>query len=171
MNVALESAVPHRAATAKFDPIMLEVIRSLLVAIMDECEINLSRTAFSPIVYEVKDYCIGLLDKTGRTIAQSRGSVPTFMADLGDPVADGLEIYGADGIHPGDVLIMNYSDVCGQHLNNIVIYVPVHHDGELIGFVASRAHWTDVGGRISGSVCTDSTEIFQEGLQLRTLKV
>ena len=56
MNVAIEAAVPHKAATAKFDPIMLEVIRSLLVAIMDECEINLSRTAFSPIVYEVKDY-------------------------------------------------------------------------------------------------------------------
>src|SRR5580692_8254102 len=171
MNVAAQVSAAQRAAGGKFDPIMLEVIRSLLIAIMDEAEINLSRTAFSPIVYEVKDYCIGLLDKTGRTIAQSRGSVPTFMADLGDPVADGLEIYGPDGIDPGDVLIMNYSDVCGQHLNNIVIYVPVHHDGELIGFVASRAHWTDVGGKISGSVCTDSTEIFQEGIQLRTLKV
>ena len=171
MNVAVQAAAPQRAANGKFDPIMLEVIRSLLIAIMDESEINLSRTAFSPIVYEVKDYCIGLLDKTGRTIAQSRGSVPTFMADLGDSVADGLEIYGPDGIHPGDVLIMNYSDVCGQHLNNIVIYVPIHHDGELIGFVASRAHWTDVGGKISGSVCTNSTEIFQEGVQLRTLKV
>jgi N-methylhydantoinase B len=171
MIVGGQDTKPHGAAADKFDPIMLEVIRSLLIAIMDESEINLSRTAFSPIVYEVKDYCIGLLDETGRTIAQSRGSVPTFMADLGDSVADGLEIYGPDGIHPGDVLIMNYSDVCGQHLNNIVIYVPVHHDDKLIGFVASRAHWTDVGGKISGSVCTDSTEIFQEGLQLRTLKV
>ena len=171
MNVAAQVSAAQRAAGGKFDPIMLEVIRSLLIAIMDEAEINLSRTAFSPIVYEVKDYCIGLLDKTGRTIAQSRGSVPTFMADLGDSVADGLEIYGPDGIHPGDVLIMNYSDVCGQHLNNIVIYVPIHHESELIGFVASRAHWTDVGGKISGSVCTDSTEIFQEGIQLRTLKV
>src|SRR5262249_7385645 len=143
MKAAVEAAVRKKPATVKFDPIMLEVIRSLLIAIMDESEINLSRTAFSPIVYEVKDYCIGLLDKTGRTIAQSRGSVPTFMADLGDSVADGLDIYGADGIHPGDVLIMNYSDVCGQHLNNIVIYVPIHHEGALIGFVASRAHWTD----------------------------
>jgi len=171
MNITVQAGAPQQSTVAKFDPIMLEVIRSLLVAIMDEAEINLSRTAFSPIVYEVKDYCIGLLDKTGRTIAQSRGSVPTFMADLGDPVADGLEIYGPDGIHPGDVLIMNYSDVCGQHLNNIVIYVPIHHEDKLIGFVASRAHWTDVGGKISGSVCTDSTEIFQEGIQLRTLKV
>ena len=84
MNVTVRAGVPQRPAGAKFDPIMLEVIRSLLIAIMDEAEINLSRTAFSPIVYEVKDYCIGLLDKTGRTIAQSRGSVPTFMADLGE---------------------------------------------------------------------------------------
>src|SRR5579872_2033343 len=155
----------------KFDPIMLEVIRTLLIATMDECEINLSRTAFSPIIYEVKDYCIGLLDREGRTIAQSRGSVPTFCADLGDPVRDGIEIYGIEGIEPGDVLLMNYSEICGQHLNNLVVYVPVHWQGKLVGFVASRAHWTDVGGRVAGSVCTDTTEIFQEGLQIRTVKV
>jgi N-methylhydantoinase B/oxoprolinase/acetone carboxylase alpha subunit len=39
----------------KFDPIMLEVIRTLLIATMDECEINLSRTAFSPIIYDIND--------------------------------------------------------------------------------------------------------------------
>ena len=158
-------------ARAKFDPIMLEVVRSLLIAIMDECEINLSRTAFSPIIYEVKDYCIGLLDKNCRTIAQSRGSVPTFMSDLGDSVKDGIEIYGEDGFEPGDVLLMNFSDVCGQHLNNVVVYMPVFLGKELIGFMASRAHWSDVGGKNPGSWCTDSTEIFQEGLQLRSLKV
>lgn len=167
------SAVVDRrdAARAKFDPIMLEVIRSLLIAIMDECEINLSRTAFSPIIYEVKDYCIGLLDKDCQTIAQSRGSVPTFMADLGASVRDGLEIYGEGGIEPGDVLLMNYSDVCGQHLNNVVVYVPVFWREKLVGFMASRAHWNDIGGRVAGSVSTDTTEIFQEGLQLRSLKV
>ncbi len=158
-------------AKSKFDPIMIEVIRSLLIATMDECEINLSRTAFSPIIYEVKDYCIGLLDREGRTIAQSRGSVPTFMADLGDSVRDGIEIYGHDGIEPGDVLLMNFSDICGQHLNNVVVYLPVFWEDKLVGFMASRAHWTDVGGRVSGSVSTDTTEIFQEGIQLRSLKV
>jgi len=162
---------PATERKAKFDPIMLEVVRNLLIATMDECEINLSRTAFSPIIYEVKDYCIGLLDQEGRTIAQSRGSVPTFMADLGDSVKDGLDIYGTEGIEPGDVLLMNFSDVCGQHLNNVVVYLPVHLGGRLIAFMASRAHWSDVGGRVSGSVSTDTTEIFQEGLQLRSIKV
>jgi N-methylhydantoinase B len=168
MNIATRSAT---APAASFDPIMLEVIRCLLIAMMDECEINLSRTAFSPIIYEVKDYCIGLLDKDGRTIAQSRGSVPTFVADLGDPVRDGIEIYGKDGFEPGDVLVTNFSDVCGQHLNNIVIYLPIFVGDDMVGFMATRAHWTDVGGRISGSVSTDTTEIFQEGIQLRSLKV
>jgi len=158
------------AEKAKFDPIMLEVIRSLLIAIMDECEINLSRTAFSPIIYEVKDYCIGLLDKDCRTIAQSRGSVPTFMSDLGDSVRDGIEIYGETGFEPGDVLLMNFSDVCGQHLNNVVVYLPVFLHEKLIGFMASRAHWSDVGGKSPGSWATDTTEIFQEGLHVPPVK-
>ncbi len=159
------------ATPSQVDPVTLEIVRNLLIALLDEGEINLSRTAFSPIIYEVKDYCIGLLDREGRTIAQSRGGIPTFMADLGEPVRDGIAIYGLDGIHPGDVLLMNYAGICGQHLNNVVIYMPVHHEGELIGFAATRAHWTDVGGRVAGSFSTDTTEIFQEGLQLRSIKV
>ena len=153
------------------DPVTLEIIRNLLIAILDEGEINLSRTAFSPIIYEVKDYCIGLLDREGRTIAQSRGGIPTFMADLGEPVRDGIQIYGPDGFDPGDVTLINYSGVCGQHLNNVVIYVPVHHEGRVVAFAATRAHWSDIGGRVSGSFSTDTTEIFQEGLQLRSIKV
>src|SRR5436309_3485287 len=113
-------------SSQSIDPVTLEIIRSLLIGILDEGEINLSRTAFSPIIYEVKDYCIGLLDREGRTIAQSRGGIPTFMADLGEPVRDGIEIYQDEGFEPGDVLITNYSAVCGQHLNNIVLYIPIH---------------------------------------------
>ena len=153
------------------DPVTLEIIRNLLIAILDEGELNLERTAFSRIIYEVKDYCVGLLDQHGCIIAQSRGGVPTFMADLGEPVCDGIRIYGEDGFEPGDVLLMNYAAVCGQHLNNMVLYVPVHWEGKLVGFSAIRAHWTDVGGRVPGSTASDTTEIYQEGIQFRSVKV
>lgn len=153
------------------DPITLEIIRNLLIAILDEGEINLSRTAFSPIIYEVKDYCVGLLDVKCQTIAQSRGGIPTFMADLGEPVRDGVEIYGEGGFEPGDVVIQNYAAVCGQHLNNVVLYMPIHHEGRVVAFAATRAHWTDVGGRVASSFSTDTTEIFQEGIQFRSVKI
>jgi hypothetical protein len=39
MSVAVQAGTPGGVG-GKFDPIMLEVIRSLLIAIMDEAEIN-----------------------------------------------------------------------------------------------------------------------------------
>ena len=166
-----QETAPMNANDIRQDPITLEIIRSLLIAIVDEAEINLARTALSPIIYEVKDYCVCLLDRDARTIAQSRGGIPTFMADLGEPVRDGLEIYGPDGFAPGDVAIINYSGVCGQHLNNVVMYAPIFWQGKLVAFAANRAHWTDVGGAVAGSFATNSTEIYQEGLQIRSVKI
>ncbi len=161
----------QNGSTVRPDPVTLEIVRNLLIAILDEGEINLSRTAFSPIIYEVKDYCVGLLDVHGNTIAQSRGGIPTFMADLGEPVKDGIRIYGEQGFAPGDIVLINAAVVCGQHLNNMVLYMPVHWEGQVVGFAAVRAHWTDVGGSVPGSMATDTKDIFQEGLQLRTVKI
>ena len=33
----------------------------------------------------------------------------------------------AAGVKPGDVMMMNHGEVCGQHLNNVVIYSPCFH--------------------------------------------
>lgn len=155
---------------AAIDPITLEVIRHSLHAILDEQDTNITRTAFSPLVYEIRDFCTALLDPEGNLISQGRMGIPVFLSDLGPPIRDGLEIYGPKGFEPGDVVITNYAGVCGQHLNNVVMYVPAFCEGELVAFVAVRMHWSDVGGRSVGLV-SDTTEIYQEGLQLRTVKL
>jgi N-methylhydantoinase B len=61
--------------------------------------------------------------------------------------------------------------VCGQHLNNVVIYTPCFHDGKLVAFAANRAHWVDIGGMRTGFGSVETTEIFQEGLQFRSIKI
>ena len=102
------------------------------------------------------------------------GGLPTFLADLGVAVEDtflGLKRYGADGFAPGDVVVMNQGEVCGQHLNNVVVYAPCFHDGELAGFAANRAHWVDIGGMHQGFGSSASTDIYAEGLQMRSLKI
>ena len=48
--------------------------------------------------------------------------------------------------------------------------MPIFYEGELIAFAANKAHWTEVGGMAPGSWTTDSTEIFQEGLQFPCIK-
>ncbi|HEY2530562.1 MAG TPA: hydantoinase B/oxoprolinase family protein, partial [Xanthobacteraceae bacterium] len=96
---------------------------------------------------------------------------PIFLADLGVAVKDGIARYGLDGFAPGDILITNHGQVCGQHLNNIVIYAPCFHDGKVPAFTASRAHWVDIGGARVGFGSVETTEIYQEGVQFRSLKI
>ncbi len=61
--------------------------------------------------------------------------------------------------------------MCGQHLNNVVVYAPCFHDGEVVAFAANRAHWVDIGGMRQGFGSVETTEIYQEGLQIRSLKI
>jgi N-methylhydantoinase B len=158
-----------------FDPIDLEVIRQDLVSIPNQIDKNIVRTAFSAFISEYKDYSVGIVDPSGALISQSRGSLAIFVANaLGTAVRDGLEIYGADRLRSGDVVLSNHAGTLGQHLNNVVMYTPVRvgPQEELVGFFCVLMHWIDIGGMMVGSCSsTVATEIFQEGLHMRTVRV
>jgi N-methylhydantoinase B len=155
----------------KVDPITVEVVRNAVNAYADEMATALCKSAYNMMIYEVRDFCCGLVDGEGRMISQNQGGLPIFLADLGVAVKDGIARYGLDGFAPGDVVIMNHGQVCGQHLNNIVIYAPCFHDGKVVAFAASRAHWVDIGGMRVGFGSVETTEIYQEGVQFRSLKI
>src|SRR5271169_90570 len=152
-------------------PITVEVVRNAIVAYADEMANALCKSAYNMMIYEVRDYCCGLIDTKGRMISQNRGGLPIFLADLGVAVEDGINRWGIDGFEPGDVLIMNHGQVCGQHLNNVVIYCPVFHSDEIVAFTANRAHWVDIGGARIGFGSSATTEIYAEGIQMRSLKI
>jgi N-methylhydantoinase B len=151
------------------DQLELELFRATVISLLDEIELNLSRTAFSPLIAEYKDYCIGFLSPDFRLVAQSRGGLPMFIADLGPAVKDAVEQISE--LLPGDVFVTNYAAVQGQHLNNVIMAAPLFQDDELLGYVAIRAHWTDVGGMAPMSISWNATEIYQEGFQMRGLRV
>jgi N-methylhydantoinase B len=157
--------------TSRVHPITVEVVRNAIVAYADEMANVLAKSAYNMMIYEVRDYCCGLLDASARMISQNRGGLPIFLSDLGPAVEDGIARYGLEGFAPGDVVIMNHAGVCGQHLNNVVIYAPCFHEGKIAGFAATRAHWVDIGGMRQGFGSSATTEIFAEGLQFRSLKI
>ncbi|MEE8516658.1 MAG: hydantoinase B/oxoprolinase family protein [Alphaproteobacteria bacterium] len=152
------------------DPITLEVIRYGIISITDQIDANITRTAFSPYIYEYKDFAVGLVNAEGQLVAQSTGGMPPFVADsVGTAVRDGLKVYGCERLHQGDVVVCNHAAVQGQHLNNTVMYTPIRtgpDGGTLIGFFAINVHWIDIGGSTP-----KSSDIFMEGLQLRSIKL
>jgi N-methylhydantoinase B len=133
---------------------------------------DLQRTSYNMMIYEVRDYCTALLDTNGELISQNVGGVSHFVADLGVLVVDGMKRYGSDGFKPGDVIITNHQAVAGQHLNNVVIYMPYFYKGELLMFCMVRAHWIDVGGQSTGfGAGATVADPWLEGLQLDQLKI
>jgi N-methylhydantoinase B len=136
--------------TTKLDPVTLEVVRSALPAIATEMAADLHRTSYNMMIYEVRDFCTALLLPDARLVSQNVGGVSHFVADLGAIVEDGMNRYGAAGFKHDDVLITNHQAVAGQHLNNMVIYMPYFFKGELIMFSMVRAHWIDIGGMSTG---------------------
>ena len=126
----------------KLDPVTLEVIRNALPAIANEMAADLQRTSYNMMIYEVRDFCTALVNVDGELISQNVGGVSHFVADLGVIITDAVKRYGRKGFKPGDVLITNHQAVAGQHLNNVVIYVPYFFKGELLAFSMEigRAH-------------------------------
>ncbi len=161
------------SAAGAMDPIELQVVRQRLVAVPNLIEKNVERTSFSLLVREYKDYAVGFVDAHGRLVAQSKYSLPAFVANaIGLAVQAGLRELGAEAMHEGDVLICSEAAVLGKHINDVVAYTPVRAGGELLGFFAVLMHWVDVGGAVVGSCFSPhTTDVFQEGIQFPTVKL
>ncbi|GEP85537.1 Acetone carboxylase alpha subunit [Staphylococcus piscifermentans] len=154
----------------KTDPFTYEVIKDSLISTGEEMFIALAKTSMSPIIYEVLDYACGLTDKKGELVTLGNG-VTGFIGMLSFMVKETLETYG-DDIHEGDVFLINdpYNGG-GSHLCDVGLVLPIFQDHELVAFVANKAHWTEVGGKDTGSMSTNSTDVYQEGLQFPCIKL
>ena len=147
------------------DPVTVEVIRNAFISIASQMNNNLARSAYTPIIYEMKDCSVGLFDSRGNLLGQAPG-LPIFLGSLEAAIDVTLDhLGGAEACRPGDVYAVNDSYMVGSHLNDVNVISPIFHSGELVGFGATKAHWLDIGAKDPGQAM-DSTSIYQEGYRI-----
>src|SRR5688572_3615369 len=144
------------------DPIELELMRNLFESAADEMGITLQRVAFSANIKERRDFSCALFDADGELLAQA-AHIPVHLGPMPASVAAVRERLGP--LEEGDVAIVNDPFAGGTHLPDVMIVSLVFHGGELLGYVANRAHHADVGGVSPGSM-TLSRHIDQEGVRI-----
>ncbi|MFN8223675.1 MAG: hydantoinase B/oxoprolinase family protein [Gaiellales bacterium] len=162
----MTSATQSQTGTS-VDPVTLEVIRHAFLAAADEMKLNLMRTAYNPIIYEVLDFSVGVFDARCRTVAQADG-LPIFLGNLGIAVQCVVDDIGVDNLRPGDLYLFNDPYAQGNHVNDLTTIVPVFDAEGPIAFASTRAHWLDIGGKDPGG-SIDSTDVVQEGLWFRSI--
>jgi N-methylhydantoinase B len=153
-------------ARERLDPVTLSVLASALSGVAEEMGAVLIRGAYSSNIKERRDCSTALFDADGRMVAQAE-HIPVHLGAMPEAVA---AIMRRDP-EPGDVFAINDPYSGGTHLPDITLVSPVAYEGEIIGYAVTRAHHSDVGGMRPGSMPSDSTEIYQEGIVIPPVRL
>ncbi|WP_254861578.1 hydantoinase B/oxoprolinase family protein [Halovivax gelatinilyticus] len=163
------SATTPPGSGAQIDAATIEVVRNYLTSAATEMQRTLIRTAYNTIIYEILDFGISMYDADRRLIADSPG-LSMFLGANDYGVDRTVSHLGEDHFDPGDILLVNYPYWSSTHTLDVLVFMPVFLDDELIGYTASRAHWLDLGAKDQGYVL-DSTDVHQEGIIFPGTKV
>src|SRR5207247_1046627 len=155
----------------KPDSIGVEVIRAALNAAAERMRITMIKTAYNHIISESLDFGCAIFDPDVQMIAQGIG-LPVFQGHLGFPIEATIRDRGLDAFRDGDIFIHNDPyEGNGNHLNDVAMTAPVFWEGQLTGFVAVKAHWSDVGGPVPSSMQVGSRDFRQEGLRFQSVRL
>ncbi|MGW8201632.1 hydantoinase B/oxoprolinase family protein [Sphingomonas bisphenolicum] len=171
----LPRARPESGDATAVDPVRLEVMGGLFMAIAEEMGAALQHSASSVNIRERLDFSCALFDVAGNLVANAP-HMPVHLGSMGDSIrtimrrrgvdADGAPIDGR-GMWPGDVYALNAPYHGGTHLPDVTVVMPVFVDGDAPSFyVAARGHHADIGGITPGSMPPDSTSVEEEGVVL-----
>ena len=157
------------------DPITIELVEGTLASVEAEVEEAIARTARSPMIRDAHDFRAGIHDRRLRKLTGRSYSA------LVHPV---VRDFPLETMRPGDVYFHNdvYSSEGGiGHLPDLCVTVPVFdpgggdrtpgHGPDVVAFVQAFGHHDDIGGAVPGSMPSDATEVFQEGLMVPPIKL
>jgi N-methylhydantoinase B len=139
------------------------VIQSRLSGIVQEMQESIFRTGYSTIIRESQDASCMILDAGGDVVGE-HVVLPLHVTCLPAIVRNTLARYPDLG--PGDVVVTNHPYLGGvPHSMDMAVVAPVFAAERLIGFCASIAHKSDLGGPVPGTANGAARDIFHEGTQ------
>lgn len=151
-----------------FDPVIVQVVRSRLLAITEQMRLALQAVSGSPTVTEASDFFTGLYLPDGSFVTM--GHQVTFEAP---PVGALIKHLLAKGtkLRDGDRIVGNDPFIGALHQNDLQMCAPLVVDGELIAWAGVMAHETDMGGMDFASWSPKAKEMYQEGLRIPAVKL
>lgn len=158
------------------DPILLSLFAARFMSIAEAMGQSLQKTSISTNIKERLDFSCALFSPDGSLVANAP-HLPVHLGSMSFAVKCQIDrlmnCKDGDGINKGDVILSNHPECAGSHLPDFTVITPVFDEEgkEIIFFTASRAHHADIGGILPGSMPPNSTNIYQEGAQIKSFKI
>ncbi len=156
----------------KQDPIHYEKLWSRLRGALVGARETALNVSASPIVREVGELCFALYTPEGDSITLSTGimaHVHTMSMAIKHMVRSDYELN--PGIRPGDIFINNDPVIGDVHSADVMEFLPIFHEGELIAWAAGVTHEIDVGAPQPAAMPVGNVSRFDDGWILSCQKV
>ena len=165
---------------ASADPVLVEIVQGSLASVEMEVETAIGRTSRSPMIRDAHDFRAGIHDRLLRKLTGRSYSA------LVHPIARDFPI---EQMQEGDVFFHNdvYRSEGGiGHLPDLCVTVPVFARGDqagapggstggeaprVVAFVQAFGHHDDIGGAVPGSMPSNATSVFEEGLMVPPIRL
>ncbi|KAK2023308.1 hydantoinase B/oxoprolinase [Colletotrichum zoysiae] len=178
------------SADPAVDPIQLSVFAHRFMAIAEQMGTTLQRTSISTSIKERLDFSCAIFSPSGKLVANAP-HIPIHLGSMQFAIQAQHRLWEGK-LRPGDVLLTNHPQWGGTHLPDLTVVTPVFVDSdpspaddddddaaagaaprrqEIAFYVASRGHHTDIGGKGITSMMPESRELWEEGLNVPSLKI
>lgn len=154
------------------DKFTAQIIRSTLFYASEEMGIVLRNSAYSPNIKERMDHSAAIFDAEGRLLAQAE-HIPVHLGSLPWGLRNTIDYLEREGMdfEEGSMIVVNNPYIAGTHLNDVTVIRPIYYLGRLVAFAANKAHHSDVGGKVPGSISFDAKTIYEEGLIINPINL
>jgi 5-oxoprolinase (ATP-hydrolysing) len=152
---------PRVTLASEADPVNLEIFNNLFMSIAEQMGTVLQNASVSTNIKERLDFSCALFDGEGGLVANAP-HIPVHLGAMGESVRAVANAH--PNPKPGDVFISNDPAMGGSHLPDVTVVTPVHLNGQVRFYTASRGHHADIGGITPGSMPPFSTALDQEGV-------
>lgn len=154
------------------DPLTYEVVRHRLWSVTDEMGETLKRMSGSPIVTDANDFDFTINDEMGQQVQV--GLYNTMLVGAIDLALTWTLQNRSDnpGIEEGDMFLCNDPWVGGGlHQNDVLVFQPVFHEGQLFAWTSAICHEPDLGGSAIGSHPIGNVDVFSESVPTPPVKI
>ncbi|KAF2164374.1 hypothetical protein M409DRAFT_25252 [Zasmidium cellare ATCC 36951] len=171
-HVALEkqSILTQKSTTYDaLNAVQLSVFAHRFMAIAEQMGNTLQRTSISSSIRERLDFSCAIFSPEGKLIANAP-HIPIHLGSMQFAI-QAQHRHWQEKLQEGDVCLTNHPEWGGTHLPDLTVVTPCFVDGSIAFYVASRGHHTDIGGRGITSMMPESKQLWEEGINVESMKI
>ncbi|EHK76543.1 5-oxoprolinase [Sinorhizobium meliloti CCNWSX0020] len=152
----------------RVDPFLMSVLKSRFEAIVREMTLVVMRASRSAVIKNARDFSCAILTYDHRLVSVE-DALPIHVMSMDLATRPITEFF--DDIKPGDIFFNNCPFTGGTHHADLIVAMPVFHDGVPLFWMIALSHHADTGAPVPSTYLPFAKTIFDEGIHFPCVRV